>query len=473
MNLEQLQIKLKSRDSWVAVDFGTKLASRWWLRMFGAGLMVIIPFAAIAVVVDRFWLSLFIVWFMKPVYERAMLSTLSAAVFNDKHSLLKIAKDVIHCLISFEFFRARFQIRRSVLAPVYLEELGRGLGTVRRFSLTRSGMAGSTWLMSVGFVFEISLFFILLMTIPGFLPFLSDSLIVVDYSGTSVPFADYWDYITALPILVTICLFSFVVLAVAPLFVSCGFSVYLNQRTRLEGWDIEIEFRKLIQRIGVILLFVFVIPPSMLRAEVAEHPRYTTADPVIREIADDPMFNREQYILLPSFLETLVQPREIERPSRNPLAMLIRILMWMVFLAFVVWLIILFVEKGSFSNPFRRKSPRDPLAELYIQSRKLPSDIVDAATTAFNHGRIRFAVGLLYAGAIDRLLKKYACDIEVGSTESECIEAVAGLEPDLQTVFKDITQTWQHVAFASAAIERSVFSALIQKYRDHFSVEIR
>jgi len=35
-----------------------------------------------------------------------------------------------------------------------------------------------------------------------------------------------------------------------PVYVACGFSLYLNRRTALEAWDIELQFRRLRQRLG-------------------------------------------------------------------------------------------------------------------------------------------------------------------------------------------------------------------------------
>ena len=35
---------------------------------------------------------------------------------------------------------------------------------------------------------------------------------------------------------------------IAPFYTSAGFSLYLNQRTHIEGWDIEISFKRLIAR---------------------------------------------------------------------------------------------------------------------------------------------------------------------------------------------------------------------------------
>ena len=34
-----------------------------------------------------------------------------------------------------------------------------------------------------------------------------------------------------------------------PIYVACGFSLYLNRRTVLEAWDIELVFRRMRQRL--------------------------------------------------------------------------------------------------------------------------------------------------------------------------------------------------------------------------------
>jgi len=35
-----------------------------------------------------------------------------------------------------------------------------------------------------------------------------------------------------------------------PIYVACGFSLYLNRRTVLEAWDLELVFRRLRQRLS-------------------------------------------------------------------------------------------------------------------------------------------------------------------------------------------------------------------------------
>ena len=45
-------------------------------------------------------------------------------------------------------------------------------------------------------------------------------------------------------------LFALLAMAlIAPFFVACGFSLYIMRRTALEGWDIELHFKQLAQKI--------------------------------------------------------------------------------------------------------------------------------------------------------------------------------------------------------------------------------
>ena len=44
-------------------------------------------------------------------------------------------------------------------------------------------------------------------------------------------------------------LYALVLVVWEPIYVACGFSLYLNRRTHLEAWDIELAFRRLRQRL--------------------------------------------------------------------------------------------------------------------------------------------------------------------------------------------------------------------------------
>jgi hypothetical protein len=59
-----------------------------------------------------------------------------------------------------------------------------------------------------------------------------------------------------------------------PIYVACGFSLYLNRRTVLEAWDIELVFRQLRKRLnGASVALLLTIMLSMPNAQNAGQPR--------------------------------------------------------------------------------------------------------------------------------------------------------------------------------------------------------
>ena len=91
---------------------------------------------------------------------------------------------------------------------------------------------------------------------------------------------------------------------IEPLYVACGFTLYLQRRTALEGWDIELRFRQLASRIeglaraagtpglvaALVLAASLAIAP-VIDARAAEPER---AGKEIREILKDPEFGHEE-----------------------------------------------------------------------------------------------------------------------------------------------------------------------------------
>src|SRR6185295_4622048 len=64
------------------------------------------------------------------------------------------------------------------------------------------------------------------------------------------------------------------VLLLEPFYVAAGFALYLNRRTLLEGWDIEVALRRIAQRhaAAVVLLACCMLPLACLAAE--KDPRH-------------------------------------------------------------------------------------------------------------------------------------------------------------------------------------------------------
>jgi hypothetical protein len=82
-----------------------------------------------------------------------------------------------------------------------------------------------------------------------------------------------------------------VVTLVEPFYVGAGFALYLNCRTRIEGWDVELAFRRMATRLTsaaaamvIAVLAVFGMQPSVQAAEGREPAK------VIQEVLKKPEF---------------------------------------------------------------------------------------------------------------------------------------------------------------------------------------
>src|SRR5688500_20026036 len=76
---------------------------------------------------------------------------------------------------------------------------------------------------------------------------------------------------------------TLVIFALEPFYVAAGFALYLNRRTLLEGWDIEVALRRIAQRhtaafvVVVLGIFAVATPPPA-------HAQEKDAKSEIREV---------------------------------------------------------------------------------------------------------------------------------------------------------------------------------------------
>ena len=178
-------------------------------------------------------ISAFVIWWLKPLFERPLLDYMSKAVFNQplsiSHSLrsvkqLKMTDMVAHLTIY------RLSPNRAFLAPVeQLERLSGERKTKRKQVLFASTKPKQTLWMLFCVHFE----YILLMGISA----LTIALIPQSFSAEEAMYQifespEWLEIAFNLIYIISISL-------VAPLFVSGGFLAYLHRRVELEGWTLS------------------------------------------------------------------------------------------------------------------------------------------------------------------------------------------------------------------------------------------
>ncbi len=247
MRIESLTLAVRPRLPLEAMDLGLKLCQSHWGAVYTAWAVALVPVLGLAtaarVLVDASWLWTTLVWWLKPLYDRALVLVLSRAVFGETTG----ARDVARALPG--FFRTglvrgltwgRFDPSRSFTLPVWQLEGLRGAARRGRSALMRKGgRQRAMWLTIACIHLEVLLMFagiaLFFMVLPEGTGPAFDELVRAWFETPA------GEVLIDLAYLVALCL-------IEPLYVASGFTLYLNRRIELEGWDIEIAFRQIAAR---------------------------------------------------------------------------------------------------------------------------------------------------------------------------------------------------------------------------------
>jgi hypothetical protein len=257
---------------------------------------------------------------------------------------------------------------------------------------------------------------------------------------------------------------------VAPFYVCCGFALYLNRRVELEGWDLDLEFQRMVKRItpllGTVLIAVCCMPTDAQESRTTDQTKDSIATE-INEIVVSERISRTESRLRQD------EPREVNPTSNDALAIFLQILMWTLLGVGVLWLVVKIVTSDYIRTAFARKRENEVPIQQNISSLNrrlaLPNDVVTEATTAWREGHSRSAVSLLYRGALYVLITTHKCDINPSDTEASCMEAVRQSIPTLSSSFNTIASSWQQMAYARFPLSDGDFNALRLTYVEKFA----
>jgi hypothetical protein len=399
------------------------------------------------------WFVLF--WWWKPAATRMVLFELSRRLFGERPSWRESLRQIPRVWTRRFFYR--FSISRLspwlpvTLAVEDLEGLRGKAHKLRRQQLARRGDGAVMWIYLIGDL-AACWFGIAILILAGiFIPEGQDGAwqMALESYDPSNP--------TEIPLLILRTVVCCVMLAMsfADVFVTgAGFGIYLNNRTWLEGWDVELAFKRLARRLGGVLLVILLCLLSMPGVSKAEGE---TADPaqVIREVKEHPDFE------VHTVIDKIPKQRE-SNWSRDlsglggAVEWIGKAVMYLIVASVVtalVWLIWtnrhLFMRAGIVDG----NAPRIPKARvvmgLDVSPETLPGDIPSAALALWWQGRHRDALGLLYRGVISRVIESARVEIRESDTEGDCLRRVeqagAAASPDY---FRGITGAWTRLAYA-------------------------
>lgn len=515
MQLEDLKLNLRSRSPWEAIDLGFGLVRRYWREIYGAWFVSVLPFFIfIYVALQEFiWLAPLVFWWFKPLYDRVVLHVLSRAIF-DEHSTLRGTVSALPGLLRTGALAQLTVLRipnftRSFNLPVWQLEGLRGKARRRRQSVLQlRARSYAVWLTLVCVGFEIitwlSIYFLIWMFLPPHVEFDLPSFMFDDQP-------ERW-------VSVVQGIFYFLVVSlIEPLYVAGGFTLYLNRRTQLEGWDIEITFRRLARRlaelrtsavatvaaviIGAVLAITAPQPvladetqaaqPKAFGEDVAEtRLGPEAARDVIEKVLASEDFGHTETVMRWRFKEDEEEEDFKNSESREEREFDSRLDEWFASIVEVMatiteaalWfllgiaILLLIIYRDRWLHLFVRSkgldvdyTPPESLFGLDLRAESLPSDIAGAARELWRQGKHRAAMSLLYRGALATLVNKERLELHDSHTEGDILDlARAILASQRHAYLAELTTIWQLIAYAHREPEPERSERLLEQWDRHF-----
>jgi hypothetical protein len=251
--------------------------------------------------------------------------------------------------------------------------------------------------------------------------------------------------------------------------VCAGFSLYINRRVGLEGWDLELVLRRLARRLApgsvlaAILLFFLALPAG--QAQPAAGLAEPTPERIAREAArvlQQPEFGlwRERTVWRPAWQRKADDGRGQPGWTWNSLSglatWLARLAPWLLGTAAVGTLAYLLLARRS---SLRRRPGARALGPAVLRAggpppEALPADWTGAARAAWAAGRPERAFSLLYRGALALLETWQGRPLPGGATEREALaraRGAASLDPVVRELLEQAAGAWQEQAYGLRA----------------------
>ncbi|UTW04729.1 DUF4129 domain-containing protein [Amphritea atlantica] len=497
MELDKLEISLRRRTPWEAIDLGFALARRWFKPLWLLWLSSAAPLGIVLFFVfyDQLGWLMLIIWWFKPLYEPPLMFWLSRAVFGEQLPVKAVLRQwwpVVRPQLLLNLTLRRFNPSRSFTLPVALLEQLKGSARRDRLRVLGRNQHAATWLTVIGIhletVLEMAFVTVVFMLIPEDLRWVSFSDLILAPGR----FGDWLQLAGGL-----LCMS-----VIAPFYVAAGFALYLNRRSELEAWDIEISFRRISERVkgessrrarrsvAAVMLTAFValaVPLISTPADAGQQVSAEDARPLIEKVLADEAFGRYEqtyywkytgqtpldsdsdnwFILL---LEKLFKGMEAALEGGASIG---KILIWIVGISLAVFLIYQVAKNGQWFRYFQRspvRKGRSRPVELFgldLRPDQLPDDPAEEALKLIERGAFREALSLLYRGALVYLVTREHIEIPDSATEGECEQLVRDNRSVKEAdYFRTLTHHWLRLAYGHIVPAEEPVVALCQQWQE-------
>ena len=528
MKLESLTLEVRPRTPWESMDVAVRLAVTHWRLLLSSWMITVFPlFLMINIILLEeypYW-AFFIVWLLKPLYDRVPLFVLSRVIFSEKTSW----RDVLNAVPAF--------FKTGVFSSLTLYRLdpSRSFGLPVRQLEGLKGKSRRERMHTLGRAYNNRevLFFILCAHLESLISLgligLALMMLPTDMAFQSVETIFTGEDPGLLSNILSMVLYFFVMMIVETLYVSGGFVLYLNRRTILEGWDIELVFRKLSKRallqkqqegalvqgsllkskVQSILIVLFssslflagnglpqnaqalsqnastayekILPPVSAQKLPPE-----ASSESIKETMESPAFNRFKQVDTLEYTGKKEEQDDLDLTSSwltdifesigKTLAFLFEIILWCIALI-LIFLLVKYHQhlQFGFGKLFKPKEKSTPIPEILfgldVREESLPDDVAAQAMALYQQKDYRASLALLYRATLAYLVNNYEFTLAKGATEGDCLKWVeTRLSSKIESIelekkyFAELTRAWQLTAYAHRFVPEEQMARLCQDW---------
>jgi hypothetical protein len=472
MQLEDLTAEVRPRSHWEAADLGFALVRRHFPKLLAGWLLCVGPLWAVLLTLMK-WLPpgliIFVIWWLKPLYGRVTLFHISRTLFGETPRLRDVLRawpKLLFSRLPFALIGGRLNTQRGLLLPVQMLEGLKGRARKERSKvITRHSGSTASSLLFCCAGYELFLAGALVSLTLMFMPEtatseLFESLLDVGIMRSGVPSALLW--------LAVGCWLAAMML-VEIFYIGGSFGLYLNCRTHLEGWDVELAFRRLGRRLAgvattVALLFCMTASGAVNREDSVsvEREKEAAHETATKVLAHEDFKIHKVKMRVPKDSGGTSVP--------SGFGAIFNVIGYVIFwaaIAFALWKLIEFIIKNRHSLKMRPRSDaaRVPVARsvmgLDVTPDSLPDDIVAAARAKWEEGDFHGALSLLYRGSLSWLLIHASLPVRDSDTEGDCLRHTRNL-PDSppRGYFEKLTVQWIAAAYGDRAPANDIMRGL-------------
>lgn len=517
MKLEALTLEVRPRSPWEAMDLAVRLVITHWRILLTSWMVAIFPlFIVINLILleeHPVWAFL-VIWFLKPLYDRVPLFVLSRVIFAEPIShkdILNAIPELLKSGVLSTLTLYRLDPGRAFALPVRQLEALKGKRRKQRMNTLHRGTNNR----------EV-LFFILCFHLESLISWgLIGLLLLLLPTNMALQGAETVFFNEQPGLLVNVlsmAAYLFVMMLVETLYVAGGFVLYLNRRIILEGWDIELVFRKLTQRQErfkhqaagstlTLLLGVCLVLTGGLSADVqaAAHNASSAyeqilppvnqtkqapeaSSDIINEVMAEPMFNRFKKVETLKYIGDINEQKTPQNADYfwltdafeaigKTLAFIFEMGLWILVLI-AVFLLVKYRERlnlGFFKKPQTIVKPPETLFGLDLREESLPDNVAQQAMLLYQQQDYRAAMALLYRATLAYLVRHYKFDLKQGATEGDCLTLVTKelSLPSQNEVdyFIELTRAWQQTAYAHRIVSLEQMELLCKNWSVYYELD--